>query len=137
MNVEALTFEECLHAFDAVVRAHQTVSDPEVFLETVRTREALVSTATPDQVAFPHARTHAVSQLFLAIGRSKAGISFRADLPVVHLVFLIGTPPDAISEYLGCVAWLARRMRSAETRRSLLTAETPVAFLKTIATSSA
>jgi mannitol/fructose-specific phosphotransferase system IIA component (Ntr-type) len=50
----------------------------------------------------------------------------------VHLIFLIGTPPNAIAEYLGCVAWLARRIRDPETRRVLLAAETPEAFLRII-----
>ena len=133
MSIQAPTFDLCLSEFDAVVRTHDAVSDPDVFLEMVRSREAAVSTATADHVAFPHARTQAVSRLFLAIGRSATGILFQPDLPAVNLVFLIGTPPNAIAEYLGCVAWLARRIRDPETRRILMLAETPEVFLKAIA----
>ena len=50
----------------------------------------------------------------------------------MHLIFLIGTPPNAIAEYLGCVAWLAGRVRDPETRQRLLVAETPEAFVKIV-----
>jgi mannitol/fructose-specific phosphotransferase system IIA component (Ntr-type) len=104
MNVRASTFDECLAAFSPIVHGHPAIVDPGVFIEGVRAREAAVSTATADHVAFPHARTEAVTRLFLIIGRSETGVSFRRDRPVVHLVFLIGAPPHAITDYLGCVA---------------------------------
>ena len=133
MNIKASTFDECLSAFVPLIQMHSAISDPGVFTERVRAREAAVSTATADHVAFPHGRTEAVSQLFLVIGRSETGVSFRRDRPVVHLVFLIGAPPQAIADYLGCVAWLARRVRIPETRQSLMHAESPEAFLRIIA----
>jgi hypothetical protein len=71
------------------------IIDPGMFIESVRAREAAVSTATADHVAFPHARTEAVSRLLLVIGRSETGVSFHRDRRVVHLVFLIGAPPHA------------------------------------------
>ena len=135
LDLEASAFEECLNAFESIVRKHQAVSDPEIFLEQVRLRESTLSTASGEGVAFPHARTNAVSRLFLAVGRSRKGILFQASSPLVHLIFLIGTPPNAIAEYLGCVAWLAGRVRDPETRRVLLVAETPETFLKIITAS--
>ena len=132
LDLEASTFDECLNAFEPIVWKHQAVLDSEIFLEQVRLRESTLSTASGEGVAFPHARTNAVSRLFLAVGRSRKGILFPASSPLVHLFFLIGTPPNAIAEYLGCVAWLAGRVRDPETRRVLLAAETPDAFLRII-----
>jgi Phosphoenolpyruvate-dependent sugar phosphotransferase system, EIIA 2 len=86
MNIRASTFDECLGAFTSIIDGHPAVSDPGLFMERVRAREAAVSTVTPDHIAFPHARTDAVSRLFLAVGRSDSGVSFRRDLPIVHLV---------------------------------------------------
>jgi mannitol/fructose-specific phosphotransferase system IIA component (Ntr-type) len=54
----------------------------------------------------------------------------------VHLVFLIGAPPHAITDYLGCVAWLAKRVRIQENRKILMHAESPEAFLRIIAAAS-
>ncbi|MFZ0710550.1 MAG: PTS sugar transporter subunit IIA [Terrimicrobiaceae bacterium] len=132
LDLEASTFDECLSAFESVVWKHQAVLDSDMFLEQVRLRESTLSTASGEGVAFPHARTNAVSRFFLAAGRSRKGILFQANSPLVHLIFLIGTPPSAIAEYLGCVAWLARRVRDPETRRDLLLVETPEAFLRVI-----
>jgi mannitol/fructose-specific phosphotransferase system IIA component (Ntr-type) len=136
MNIAAGTFEECLSAFEPAVRKHRAVNDPDAFMRQVRLREAVVSTATSEQIAFPHARTTAVSQLFLAIGRSETGISFRPELPAVHLIFLLGAPSDGIADYLGCVAWLARRVRDPKTRTTLMLADTPEALLQTLASGS-
>jgi mannitol/fructose-specific phosphotransferase system IIA component (Ntr-type) len=136
MSIAAGTFEDCLSVFEPVIRKHRAVNDPDAFMRHVRLREAAVSTATAEHVAFPHARTTAVSQLFLAIGRSEAGISFRPELPVVHLVFLLGTPSEGITDYLGCVAWLARRVRDRKARTTLMLTETPEALLQTLASGS-
>ena len=136
MNVRASNFDECLAAFGPLVHGHPAIVDPGMFMESVRAREAAVSTATEDHVAFPHARTEAVSRLFLVIGRSETGVSFGPDRPVVHLVFLIGAPPHAITDYLGCVAWLAKRVRIPENRKILMHAESPEAFLRIIAAAS-
>jgi mannitol/fructose-specific phosphotransferase system IIA component (Ntr-type) len=133
MNIEASTCDDCLSAFENVVRRHSAVSDASIFMERVRAREAAVSTATVDRVAFPHARTDAVSRLFLAVGRSETGVVFRPELPPVHLVFLIGAPAAAIADYLACVAWLARRVRDPEIRKAVLLAGTPERLLKSIA----
>ena len=133
MNVRASTFDECLAAFAPVVRGHPAIVDPELFIESVRAREAAVSTATADHVAFPHARTEAVSRLFVVIGRSETGVPFCRDRPAVHLVFLIGAPPQAITDYLGCVAWLAKRVRIPENRKTLMHAASAEAFLRIIA----
>jgi mannitol/fructose-specific phosphotransferase system IIA component (Ntr-type) len=47
----------------------------------------------------------------------------------VHLVFLIGTPPEAIADYLRCMARLAGCLRVPENRRALMEAETAGEFL--------
>jgi mannitol/fructose-specific phosphotransferase system IIA component (Ntr-type) len=136
LSLRASTFDECLTAFAPVIQTHPAVSEPGVFIDSVCAREAAVSTATADHVAFPHARTEAVSRLFLIVGRSETGVSFRRDRPVVHLVFLIGAPPQAITDYLGCVARLAKCVRIPENRKTLMDAETPEAFLRIMAASS-
>jgi mannitol/fructose-specific phosphotransferase system IIA component (Ntr-type) len=132
LDLEASTFDECLNAFEPIVWKHRAVLDSEILLEQVRLRESTLSTASGEGVAFPHPRTNAVSRFFLAIGRSRKGILFPARSPLVYLIFLIGTPPNAIAEYLGCVAWLAGRVRDPETRQRMLVTEIPEAFAKIV-----
>lgn len=129
LELEAVSFEDCIREFEPAAQASPAVADAATFLEQVRVREDSLSTATPDGVAFPHARTRAVSRLFLAIGRSRTGISFPMAPEPVHLVFLIGTPPEAIADYLRCMARLAGCLRIPENRRALMEAETAGEFL--------
>jgi mannitol/fructose-specific phosphotransferase system IIA component (Ntr-type) len=133
LELEAASFEECLREFEPAAQVSPAVVDAAAFLEQVRARECSLSTATPEGVAFPHARTRAVSRLFLAIGRSRGGISFPLASAPVHLVFLIGTPPEAIADYLQCMARLAGCLRVPENRRALMEAETAGEFLAALA----
>jgi len=133
LDVEAATFEAALQSFEPVVCSCGIISEPVKFLDEVRLRERSLSTVTPEGAAFPHARTACASGLFLAIGRSPRGIAFLPDQPLVHLIFLIGAPPQAIGEYLACVAWLARRVHEVETRHALMAAESVDVFLSALA----
>lgn len=72
-------------------------------------------------IAMPHARSSAVDRMVLAVGRSNIGIRFDAQHPRVGLLFVIGTPKDAVTEYLQAVAALSRWLREAG-RRAALTA---------------
>jgi mannitol/fructose-specific phosphotransferase system IIA component (Ntr-type) len=133
LNVEAATFEGALQSFNPAVLSCGMISEAAKFLEEVRLRERSLSTVTPEGAAFPHARTACASGLFLAIGRSPRGIEFVPGSALVHLIFLIGAPPQAIGEYLTCVAWLARRVREVETRHTLMAAESVDVFLSALA----
>jgi hypothetical protein len=44
MSLRASTFDECLTAFAPVIQTHPAVSEPGVFIDSVRAREAAVST---------------------------------------------------------------------------------------------
>lgn len=130
LNLEG-TFDDCLCAFEPVVCASPAVSDSARFLKEVRAREQSAPTATVHGIAFPHARSDAVRQIFVIAGRSSTGIDFGSGVPPVHLVFLIGTPPNAVAEYLGLLAGLTRRMRDSNLRDQLIAADTCESFLAT------
>jgi mannitol/fructose-specific phosphotransferase system IIA component (Ntr-type) len=118
-----------LHAHDSVeaIRAltvglalHPGVVDSRQLFEEVVSREQLSCTALAHGVAVPHARTKAVKELVLAVGRSSAPIAFGTDKRPVQLIFLIGTPPDQIVNYLAVVGNLARLLKNEATRKRLL-----------------
>jgi mannitol/fructose-specific phosphotransferase system IIA component (Ntr-type) len=64
----------------------------------------------------------------LAVGRAPAGIAFDAAHPRVQLVFLIGTPKNAVTEYLQAVAVLSRMLRNPATRAGLQSASDEAEF---------
>ena len=49
---------------------------------------------------------------------------FRDTEPPVHLLFLIGTPPAMVRDYLVCIGTLARLCRNRDMRERLLNAPT-------------
>ena len=93
----------------------------EAILQTLRAREELGSTGIGKGIAIPHCRSLVVSKVIVAIGRSKAGVSFKSsDKKKAFLFFLIVAPPvgDPPGDYLvalGTVAQAARLL--AEDKR--------------------
>jgi mannitol/fructose-specific phosphotransferase system IIA component (Ntr-type) len=82
---------------------------------TLAAREDLGSTGVGNGIAIPHCRSLVVGELMVAIGRSKAGVSFQSmDGKRANLFFLIVAPPSGDpSEYLialGKVAQVAGRL---------------------------
>lgn len=98
------------------------------FLEEVHARMRLAPVCIAEDIALPHARTDCVSRLVLAVGRSAKPIPFDEEHRGVHLVFLIGTPKNAVTEYLRAVAALSRRLRNPGIRKQLLEASDETEF---------
>ena len=97
--------------------------DFERFLEDVFERERLGTTGIGDGIAIPHARTDAVDQLVIAIGRSARGVEFESlDGKKVNLLFLMGTPRGSVSHYLKILAQLTRLLKENTFRDKLLEA---------------
>ena len=97
--------------------------DFERFLEDVFERERLGTTGIGDEIAIPHARTDAVDQLVIAIGRSARGVEFESlDGKKVKLLFLMGTPRGSVSHYLKILAQLTRLLKEDAFRDKLLEA---------------
>ena len=95
----------------------------ERFLEDVFERERLGTTGIGDGIAIPHARTDAVDQLVIAIGRSARGVEFESlDGKKVKLLFLMGTPRGSVSHYLKILAQLTRLLKEDTFRDKLLEA---------------
>jgi mannitol/fructose-specific phosphotransferase system IIA component (Ntr-type) len=82
-------------------------------LKTLQAREELGSTGIGRGIAIPHCRSLVVSEVVVAVGRSKKGIPFRSmDRKRAFLFFLIAAPPVGDpGDYLvtlGTVAQMAR-----------------------------
>lgn len=113
---------------ETLVSGNQAVTDPASFLAGVLDRMALAPVNIAPDVALPHARTDAVTRMVLAVGRAEQPIVFDAGHPAVRLVFLIGTPKHAVSEYLQAVAALSRLLRTGGTREALYAARDEAEF---------
>jgi len=79
-------------------------------------------------VALPHARTTAVTEIVLAIGRCREPVPFGPDQVPIRLVFLYGVPTQCIGGYLAAVARLTRLLKTPGTLDALLTAPDEASF---------
>jgi mannitol/fructose-specific phosphotransferase system IIA component (Ntr-type) len=100
--------------------------DPKRLLADVLSREKLVTTGVGHGVAFPHAKSEAVSGVVFAFGRATGDIDFGAldGLPV-RLVFLIGAPRETEPSrvYLNLMARLSFLMKGEDNRELLLSTD--------------
>jgi len=107
------------------------ITEPELLLKDIITRENLVTTGVGYGVAFPHAKTKATRGIVIAFGRSTEGIDFEAmDRKPVHLFFLIAAPEDAIGQHLKVMAHLSYIMKSEENRDKMMAVKSPGELLQ-------
>ena len=101
------------------------------FLNEVNQRESLGSTGIGKGIALPHARTQNVKDITISMTRLKEGVEFGSeDKQPVKLIFLLGTPLNAVGEYLKVLAKLSKLLRDDKIRNQILKAETPVQIRK-------
>ncbi len=100
------------------------VEDPAALERAVLDREKALSTGVGLGIAVPHAKIPSVKEFVLALGRSKAGISWDSlDGKPVRLVVLIAGPEGGQSRYLQILAAVTLRLKRAEVRAALLAAK--------------
>jgi mannitol/fructose-specific phosphotransferase system IIA component (Ntr-type) len=128
LNLEAATEEEVIRQMIRTLAERVEVLDSERLEVAVMERQKLQPPLLGNGVALPHARTSAVSEIVLAIGRCKEPVLFGPEEAPVRLVFLYGVPAHSISGYLAAVAQLTRMLRKPGVLANLLAAEDEATF---------
>jgi mannitol/fructose-specific phosphotransferase system IIA component (Ntr-type) len=129
LDLQAVDAAAAIREVADALAHHPGVADFSAFCEAILAREALSPTATPHGAAFPHARTNCVREIIMAAGRSEAGVEFPGCARRVHWIFIIGTPPQMVREYLGLLGALAKLTREPGVRENLARAATPAEFV--------
>jgi len=87
------------------------ISSKQEFIEDVLEREAHVPTSVGRGVAIPHARSSAVLETAVAVGRAKGLPWAHDDEEPVRMVFLLAVPmSNPSSEYIAMLASLAKAL---------------------------
>ena len=121
LNLLSEKKEDAIRELVQLMENAEGMVDFERFLEDVFERERLGTTGIGDGIAIPHARTDAVDQLVIALGRSARGVEFESlDGKKVKLLFLMGTPKGSVSHYLKILAQLTRLLKEGTFRDKLL-----------------
>ena len=124
LNLKARKKEDAIRELAQLMENIPAISNFKRFLEDVFEREQLETTGIGDEIAIPHARTDAVKQLIIAVGRSRHGIHFESpDGRKVKLLLLMGIPRESVSHYLKILAQLTRLLKRGPLREKLLEAQ--------------
>lgn len=101
------------------------VDDAGKLLEAAVQREAIISTAVENGLAFPHVRCVEGGALTFALGIAPKGIKFDpAGKANTRIIFFMVIPTAASAFYLKLLSGLSQVFQKAENREKLLEAET-------------
>lgn len=114
----ALTSTDEANAIRVLVGAMQShgVCEPDAvdaIVQAVLDRESLGTTGLGHDAAIPHAKHPGVARCAGAIGVSREGVDFHSvDRKLVHLIFLVLSPPELAKEHVMALEWIARHLRN-------------------------
>jgi len=126
VDMTAENQREALNALVAPLVKNDIVTDATQFLEDLEAREAQITTVMDNGVALPHARSHAVRRLGLAVGLAPQGIQFNPESDVLsRLFFCIAVPSFAPTAHMPMLQTLAKFARDPKRVEKLLASKQP------------
>lgn len=130
LNLRSTTKDEVLKELVGLLKLDDKAD--QTLVKMLKRRETLGSTGIGQNIAIPHCRALAVSQLRVAFGRKLEGIDFNAiDGKPVHYFFLIVAPPLEVSnQYLPVLGKIAQFAKESDVPEKLSKLNTPQEFLQ-------
>ncbi|UCC96391.1 MAG: PTS sugar transporter subunit IIA [Phycisphaerales bacterium] len=96
------------------------LSDRDLALDAVLTRERIQSTGTGAGIAIPHGKCNAVRELVMAIGIAGEPIEFQSvDGKPVTILILLVSPADQTGPHIQALARISRLMLKEDFRQNL------------------
>ena len=137
IGLSATTKDEAVNELLDLMKSEGVQFDYQRVLNSVKEREEIESTCYGHGFAFPHARTDAVSELYILIGISKNGLSDKtADGEELHVVCLLLTPSTIAKLYLQTLSGLAAFARTPGMMGKVLSANHEADFIKLVGESN-
>ena len=84
-------------------------------------------------LCIPHARTAAVTEMVMSVGRFDRGLPIDGVAKPVRYLFCIAIPPELATDYLRIIGLLARIAKDPRAEPEIFNAETPEEFIDTLA----
>lgn len=126
-QLSAMNKEETIREMvQALCKAGQVdASESESIVKAILKREELGSTGIGRGVAVPHTKHPSVERLVGTVAVSSMGVDFASlDGEVVHLFFLLVSPPDRPGDHLRALENISRQLRDDTFCRFLKQAKT-------------
>lgn len=115
-----------------VMEERRFISGANKLIEAALEREAVLSTAMENGIAFPHVRGVEGGGLTLALGISKEGVRFDDAGNIVNIIFFITIPTAVSAFYLRLMSGLTETFIKSQNREALLAAESPEQLWKAL-----
>ncbi len=115
VNIELVsrTKEDAINELAGLLKDSPEMLDFDLYVKDVFDREKQASTGIGRGAAIPHARTEAVKDFVVAVGRAAEGIDFGSiDGKPVHSIVLMGTPKAKVKTYLKLLAHLSHLFKT-------------------------
>ena len=130
VELKSRSKDEAIRELAGLLKNSPDMADFERYLADVFAREKQASTGIGRGAAIPHARTDAVRDFVVAVGRAAEGIEFNAiDGEPVRVMVLMGTPTAKVNTYLKLLAHLSHLFKTNGFIDSLLDAPDSAAIV--------
>jgi len=122
--VESRDKEAAITELIDLLDAGGALTDRDVALDAVLTRERIQSTGIGAGIAIPHGKCTAVKEVVMAIGIAREPIEFESiDGRPVTIIFLLVSPVDLTGSHIQALAAISRLMLKEQFKRKLEQAE--------------
>ena len=128
-DLKATTREEAIAELAGLMEKAKFIANADSLVTAAMEREAVLSTALGNDLAFPHVRGVEGGALTLAMGISKKGIDW-GDGETAHIIFLSAIPVAVSEFYLRLMSGLMKSFEKAEARNSVIKATSQAALWK-------
>jgi mannitol/fructose-specific phosphotransferase system IIA component (Ntr-type) len=122
-DLQATTVSEAIFELAQAMEKKNFVSGSEKLVQAALEREAVLSTAMENGLAFPHVRGVEGGGLTLALGVSKKGIKWDDNKNTANLIFFITIPTAVSAFYLRLMAGLTETFLKEQNRELILQSE--------------
>jgi mannitol/fructose-specific phosphotransferase system IIA component (Ntr-type) len=123
-NLKAHSAVEAVEQLAKLMEAKNFISAADKLVQSALEREAVLSTAMENGLAFPHVRGVEGGGLTLAMGVSKKGIPWDDAGKLVNIVFFITIPTAVSAFYLRLMSGLTETFLKEQNREAILEAKT-------------
>jgi mannitol/fructose-specific phosphotransferase system IIA component (Ntr-type) len=117
--------QEAIEILAGKMESEGFISHADKLIVSAMEREATLSTAMDNHLAFPHVRSVEGGSLTLACGVSKEPFAWDSDGTPVNIVFLVTIPSAVSAFYIRLIAGLTEAFLKEANRKALISAETP------------
>ena len=129
-HMKAADMPGAIEELAKLMDANGFITNADALIAAAMDREAILSTAIGNKIAFPHVRGVEGGGLAFAMGTSESGIDWNGE--TVNIVFLSAIPVAVSPYYLKLMSWLTQAVTKKDNLDILVGSDNPEMLWKTL-----